>query len=164
MKNKWMYGLLILAALSSFGCKKYLDYKPQGAPLAKRPDNTRAVDGLSTAAYAGIATTGGMHPSPATGNGARPQRRCYKGGGRHRRPGPARPLRAILSSCPRTTTASATSAPRRLIRAMPLSPAAMSRSAPSTNSTAPIPETLDPIGEMRFLPRPHVLPPESAVP
>lgn len=37
------------------GCKKYLDYKPQGAVSASDLTSATAVDGLSTAAYAGIA-------------------------------------------------------------------------------------------------------------
>lgn len=48
---------LILAAtiLLSVGCKKYLDYKPQGALGASDLTSPDAVDGLATAAYAGIA-------------------------------------------------------------------------------------------------------------
>jgi len=55
MKNKWIYGLLILAALSSIGCKKYLDYKPQGALGQSDLTTPEAAEGLATAAYAGIA-------------------------------------------------------------------------------------------------------------
>ena len=48
---------LILAAsiLLTVGCKKYLDYKPQGALGASDLTSPTAVDGLATAAYAGIA-------------------------------------------------------------------------------------------------------------
>ena len=42
-------------ALLSVGCKKYLDYKPQGYVSASDLTSPTAVDGLATAAYAGIA-------------------------------------------------------------------------------------------------------------
>jgi hypothetical protein len=48
----------ILAAalvLLSMGCKKFLDYKPQGALSATDLTTPTAADGLATAAYAGIA-------------------------------------------------------------------------------------------------------------
>jgi hypothetical protein len=41
--------------LFSMGCKKYLDYKPQGYVSASDLTSPTAVDGLSTSAYAGIA-------------------------------------------------------------------------------------------------------------
>jgi hypothetical protein len=44
-------GLLVM----SMGCKKYLDYKPQGYVSASDLATPTAVDGLATAAYAGIA-------------------------------------------------------------------------------------------------------------
>jgi len=37
------------------GCKKYLDYKPQGYLSASDLSTPTAVDGLATASYAGIA-------------------------------------------------------------------------------------------------------------
>lgn len=48
---------IILAAviLCSISCKKYLDYQPQGALSASNLTSPTAVDGLATAAYAGIA-------------------------------------------------------------------------------------------------------------
>jgi hypothetical protein len=55
MKNKFLCGLIIAAALSSFGCKKYLDYRPQGALGQSDLTTPEAAEGLATAAYAGIA-------------------------------------------------------------------------------------------------------------
>ncbi len=52
------YGIKIIIAAAiilSMGCKKYLDYKPQGALSASDLSSPEAVDGLATAAYAGIA-------------------------------------------------------------------------------------------------------------
>lgn len=47
---------IILSIITlSVGCKKYLDYKPQGALGASDLTSPTAVDGLATAAYAGIA-------------------------------------------------------------------------------------------------------------
>src|SRR5450631_2910443 len=43
------------AILFSMGCKKYLDYQPQGYLSAADLSSATAVDGLATAAYAGIA-------------------------------------------------------------------------------------------------------------
>lgn len=82
MKNKWIYGLLILAALSCFGCKKYLDYKPQGALSQSDLTTPAAVDGLATAAYAGIAND--WWDAPITSNwewGSIRSDDAYKGGG-----------------------------------------------------------------------------------
>src|SRR5258708_18997433 len=82
MKNKWIYGLLMLAALSSFGCKKYLDYKPQGALSQSDLTTPAAVDGLATAAYAGIAND--WWDAPITSNwewGSVRSDDAYKGGG-----------------------------------------------------------------------------------
>ena len=45
---------VVIACLLFVGCKKYLDYQPQGA-VCNRLTLTTAVEGLSTAAYAGIA-------------------------------------------------------------------------------------------------------------
>jgi hypothetical protein len=48
--------LVLLNVLLLFGgCKKYLDYQPQGALSANDLTSPAAVDGLATAAYAGIA-------------------------------------------------------------------------------------------------------------
>jgi hypothetical protein len=82
MKNKWMYGLLLLALSASFGCKKYLDYKPQGALSQSDLTTPTAVDGLATAAYAGIAND--WWDAPITSNwewGSVRSDDAYKGGG-----------------------------------------------------------------------------------
>lgn len=55
MKHYKIKILLLAAIILSMGCKKYLDYKPQGALGASDLTTTTAVDGLATAAYAGIA-------------------------------------------------------------------------------------------------------------
>jgi len=47
--------LVVAFILLSMGCKKYLDYQPQGALSASNLTSPEAVDGLATAAYAGIA-------------------------------------------------------------------------------------------------------------
>ncbi|GAC1398373.1 MAG: RagB/SusD family nutrient uptake outer membrane protein [Sediminibacterium sp.] len=44
-----------MVILATFGCKKYLDYQPQGALSASSLSSPDAVDGLATAAYASIA-------------------------------------------------------------------------------------------------------------
>lgn len=46
--------LLAAIVLLSVSCKKYLDYKPQGSLTASDLSSATAVDGLATAAYAGI--------------------------------------------------------------------------------------------------------------
>ncbi len=55
MKHHTIKILLSAAILFSIGCKKYLDYQPQGALGATDLTSPTAVDGLATAAYAGIA-------------------------------------------------------------------------------------------------------------
>ena len=55
MKRHSIKILLATAILFSMGCKKYLDYKPQGYLSASDLSSATAVDGLATAAYAGIA-------------------------------------------------------------------------------------------------------------
>ena len=55
MKHNKIKILLATAILFSIGCKKYLDYQPQGALSASGLTSPTAVDGLATAAYAGIA-------------------------------------------------------------------------------------------------------------
>src|SRR6478672_1488339 len=54
MKYNSIKVFLAVAILFSMGCKKYLDYKPQGALTASDLTSPTAVDGLATAAYAGI--------------------------------------------------------------------------------------------------------------
>ncbi|HWW39851.1 RagB/SusD family nutrient uptake outer membrane protein, partial [Pedobacter sp.] len=55
MKHNSFKIILITSILFSIGCKKYLDYKPQGALSASDLTSATADDGLATAAYAGIA-------------------------------------------------------------------------------------------------------------
>ncbi len=55
MKHNTIKILLAAAILFSMGCKKYLDYKPQGALSAADLTSPTAADGLATAAYADIA-------------------------------------------------------------------------------------------------------------
>lgn len=55
MKQNILKFLLATAILFSVGCKKYLDYQPQGALSASTLSTPEAADGLSTAAYASIA-------------------------------------------------------------------------------------------------------------
>jgi starch-binding outer membrane protein, SusD/RagB family len=55
MKLTRIKSLVMIAFLFSAGCKKYLDYQPQGALSAAELTSPTAVDGLATAAYAGIA-------------------------------------------------------------------------------------------------------------
>jgi len=50
--TKFIFAAVILF---SIGCKKYLDYKPQGALSESNLSSPEAVNGLATAAYAGIA-------------------------------------------------------------------------------------------------------------
>lgn len=55
MKQNILKFLLATAIFFSVGCKKYLDYQPQGALSASTLSTPEAADGLSTAAYASIA-------------------------------------------------------------------------------------------------------------
>lgn len=55
MKQNILKFLLATAILFLVGCKKYLDYQPQGALSASTLSTPEAADGLSTAAYASIA-------------------------------------------------------------------------------------------------------------
>src|SRR6266705_2630885 len=55
MKHHTIKILLVTVILFSIGCKKYLDYQPKGALSASDLSSSTAVDGLATAAYAGIA-------------------------------------------------------------------------------------------------------------
>jgi hypothetical protein len=82
MKNKWISGLFMIAILLSVGCKKYLDYKPQGALSQSDLTTVTAADGLATAAYAGIAND--WWDAPITSNwewGSVRSDDAYKGGG-----------------------------------------------------------------------------------
>ena len=53
--NKIKILFAVVAILFLSGCKKYLDYQPQGALSASNLSTPAAADGLATAAYAGIA-------------------------------------------------------------------------------------------------------------
>ncbi|MBS1600205.1 MAG: RagB/SusD family nutrient uptake outer membrane protein [Bacteroidetes bacterium] len=55
MKHHSIKIILFTAILFSFGCKKYLDYQPKGYLSQSDLSSPTAVDGLATAAYAGIA-------------------------------------------------------------------------------------------------------------
>lgn len=55
MKNIRCKISLAIIVLFTVSCKKYLDYKPQGSLTASDLSSSTAVDGLATAAYAGIA-------------------------------------------------------------------------------------------------------------
>ena len=55
MKKYKIITLVIIASFFLGSCKKYLDYQPQGALSASNLTSPTAVDGLATAAYAGIA-------------------------------------------------------------------------------------------------------------
>jgi starch-binding outer membrane protein, SusD/RagB family len=74
--------LLATAIVLSMGCKKYLDYKPQGAVSASDLTSPTAADGLATAAYAGIAND--WWDAPVTSMweyGSIRSDDAYKGGG-----------------------------------------------------------------------------------
>ena len=74
--------VIIIAAIFSSGCKKYLDYQPQGVISAGGLTTPAAVDGLATAAYAGIAND--WWDAPITSNwewGSVRSDDAYKGGG-----------------------------------------------------------------------------------
>ncbi len=55
MKQYIIRILVVIAVLLFVGCKKYLDVQPQGVVSATGLISPTAADGLSTAAYAGIA-------------------------------------------------------------------------------------------------------------
>jgi hypothetical protein len=55
MKHIRIKTMAVIAILLFAGCKKYLNYQPQGSLLASDLTTPTAADGLSTAAYAGIA-------------------------------------------------------------------------------------------------------------
>jgi hypothetical protein len=75
--------LFFLSVLAFFGgCKKYLDYQPQGALDQTQLTTATAADGLATAAYAGIAND--WWDAPITSNwewGSIRSDDAYKGGG-----------------------------------------------------------------------------------
>ena len=74
--------LVVITSLFFAGCKKYLDYQPQGALSASGLASPTAVDGLATAAYAGIAND--WWDAPITSNwewGSVRSDDAYKGGG-----------------------------------------------------------------------------------
>ena len=82
MKSYRIIILVVLAGLSSASCKKYLNYQPQGAVLASGLTSPSSVDGLATAAYAGIAND--WWDAPITSNwewGSIRSDDAYKGGG-----------------------------------------------------------------------------------
>jgi len=71
-----------MASFVTGSCKKFLDYKPQGALSASSLSSPTAVDGLATAAYAGIAND--WWDAPITSNwewGSIRGGDAYKGGG-----------------------------------------------------------------------------------
>ncbi len=73
---------VLLVACSFFGCKKYLDEQPQGYLPASGLTSPTAVDGLATAAYAGIGND--WWDAPITSNwewGSIRSDDAYKGGG-----------------------------------------------------------------------------------
>jgi hypothetical protein len=55
MKHYSIKIIIFIAIVFSLGCKKYLDYQPQGYLSPSDLSSPEAVDGLATAAYAGIA-------------------------------------------------------------------------------------------------------------
>ncbi len=74
--------MLIVAGALLGSCKKYLDYQPQGALSANNLSSPTAVEGLSTAAYAGISND--WWDAPITSNwewGSIRGGDAYKGGG-----------------------------------------------------------------------------------
>jgi starch-binding outer membrane protein, SusD/RagB family len=81
MKHSRIKILVAIACLFFVSCKKYLDYQPQGA-LPAPPSTPSGVDGLATAAYAGIAND--WWDAPITSNwewGSIRGGDAYKGGG-----------------------------------------------------------------------------------
>lgn len=82
MKSYRIKLLVVIVGLSFAGCKKYLDYQPQGAVSASGLSSPTAVDGLATAAYAGIGND--WWDAPITSNwewGSIRSDDAYKGGG-----------------------------------------------------------------------------------
>jgi hypothetical protein len=82
MKQYIIRILAVIAVLLFVGCKKYLDVQPQGVVSATCLITPTAADGLSTAAYAGIAND--WWDAPITSNwewGSIRGGDAYKGGG-----------------------------------------------------------------------------------
>ena len=82
MKRYQINVLVIFISLLFFGCKKYLDFQPQGALSANGLSSVTAVEGLTTASYAGIAND--WWDAPITSNwewGSIRSDDAYKGGG-----------------------------------------------------------------------------------
>jgi hypothetical protein len=82
MKKYKIITLVTIASMLLGSCKKYLDYQPQGALSASNLTSPTAVDGLATAAYAGIAND--WWDAPITSNwewGSVRSDDAYKGGG-----------------------------------------------------------------------------------
>src|ERR1022692_4883999 len=82
MKKYRIITLLIIASFVTGSCKKFLNYQPQGALSASSLSSPTAVDGLATAAYAGIAND--WWDAPITSNwewGSIRGGDAYKGGG-----------------------------------------------------------------------------------
>jgi hypothetical protein len=82
MKRHKITILIIIAGFIFSGCTKYLDYQPQGAVAASGLTSPPAVEGLATAAYAGIAND--WWDAPITSNwewGSIRGGDAYKGGG-----------------------------------------------------------------------------------
>ena len=82
MKHNRIKILIVFAGLLFIGCKKYLDYQPQGALSSSDLTTPAAIDGLATAAYAGIAND--WFDAPITSMwiwGSVRSDEAYKGGG-----------------------------------------------------------------------------------
>ena len=82
MKHIRIKTTVVLACLLFIGCKKYLDYQPQGALSLNELATPSSVEGLSTAAYAGIAND--WWDAPVTSMwewGSIRSDDAYKGGG-----------------------------------------------------------------------------------
>jgi hypothetical protein len=82
MKHIRIKTTVVIAFLLFAGCKKYLNYQPQGSLLASELTTATAADGFATAAYAGIAND--WWDAPITSNwewGSVRSDDAYKGGG-----------------------------------------------------------------------------------
>jgi len=82
MKKYRIITILFVASVVSGSCKKFLAYQPQGALQASQLATPSAVEGLTTAAYAGIAND--WFDAPITSlweSGSIRSDEAYKGGG-----------------------------------------------------------------------------------
>src|ERR1022692_3960973 len=82
MKKYRIITILIFASFVTGSCKKFLVYQPQGALSASQLTTPAAVEGLATAAYAGIAND--WFDAPITSlweSGSIRSDEAYKGGG-----------------------------------------------------------------------------------